>query len=133
MVQYTKPYIKSILPYEEYVSPGLKGQLIFQDAATSSYFTLTNESSTGVRPPNHEQNGAVFTNFLAVLQYTKSSDYSSMKKLPNLMDDLLEHLEDVMNDEGISFIKCYKNQACWLSTTQPKSLKASVKNPLHQR
>jgi len=52
-----------------------------------------------------------------------------MKKLLDLVDDLLEHLEDVMNDEGISFVKCYKNQARWFSTMQPKSLKASAKVP----
>jgi len=103
--------------------------ILFQDAVALSYFTLTNETSTGVRPPNHQQNGAAFTNFLTMLQYTKSSDHLSMKKLLNLMDDLLEHLEDVMNDEGISFVKCYKNQARWFSTMQPKSLKASAKVP----
>jgi thiol-disulfide isomerase/thioredoxin len=108
MEQYTKPYIKSILPYEGNVSLELKRQLIFQDAATSFYFTLTNEIFMEVGPLSHQKRAA-FTNFLTVLQYTLPSDHSSMRKLLNLVDDLMGHLEDVMNDEGmlLHFVKAH--------------------------
>lgn len=97
MKQNSKPYMENF-PNERDVSLAWNRQHVFQDAATSFYFTLTNGIFMEVGPLNHDKRVA-FRNFLTVLQYTLPSENSSMRTLLNLVDDLMEQIEDIMNDE----------------------------------
>lgn len=86
--------------------------LIFQDAATSFYFTLTNGIFMEVGPLNHEKREA-FRHFLTVLQYTLPSENSSMGQLLDMVDDIMDNLEDVTNDEDtlLNYVKQHLSSA----------------------